>query len=115
LSLADSFRERATEQRNLANGIVDRPLVKVVVNEDGTQEFDAKNLLVAIVGHLNATILETAADQMDYLRVSTGDDSLAARRRKIMEQNDAIRRAAASGNWVEFDRLAAGADPASPG
>lgn len=109
MSLADSFRSRAKQQRDLANELITtQPLIR----QDADGKFDAQNLVTAIVGHLNATILETNADAMDYLRVTTGEDSLISRRKRIMERNDAIRTAAARGDWEEFDRLAAGDDPA---
>ncbi|WP_068130847.1 hypothetical protein [Roseimaritima ulvae] len=116
MSFPDELRSRAVEQRKLANALItDKQLIRAVVEPDGTTRTDATNLLMAIVGQINATILESTADSLDYLRVATGEDSMVARRKAILERNDAVRTAAAigstTGNWDEFNRLTGIATP----
>ena len=105
MSLPTEFRQRAAQQRAASSVLVD------------ADDFEQKprNQVAAIVGQLNATIYDALADTIDYLRGGEKIDMLADRRRAILERNDAIRRAAASGNWDEFDRLTGNAGTSSPG
>ena len=106
MSLADELRAQAIEERATANTIVtSRPLIKTSEAPDGTLELDAKNLLVAVIGHVNATIFEQIADLMDYQRITIGEDSTVARQEARAMKYDAIRRAAAAQDWTTFDEL----------
>ena len=95
MNLSTDFRERAEQQRAAATVVLE------------STEFDRnpRKQAAAIVGQVNATVFDALADMVDYLRNCEKIDDVAARRRAILERNDAIRRAAAVGNWDEFDKL----------
>jgi len=103
--LPDSFRQRGKESNDASRAML----------EAGDFEQSAHKQAMAIIGQVNAALFFALADMMDYLRTTTGTDSALERRRAILQRNDAIRKAAATGNWDEFDRLTAGDDPASTG
>jgi hypothetical protein len=105
VNLSTDFRQRAVQQRDASF---------VLVNADDFEQ-KPRNQVAAIVGQLNATIYDALADTIDYLRGGERIDAIADRRRAILERNDAIRRAAASGNWNEFDRLTGNTTTDSPG
>jgi hypothetical protein len=96
MTLPETYRQRAKEQRDAANGLIDEP--DILSN--------ATKLISAIVGHVNASVMESLADVMDYQRGAAGVDSATAKRHAIIQRNEAIRLAAARGDWSEFDRLA---------
>lgn len=85
----DEMRANAAEQRALANKLIDADKLD-----------EAQNLISAIVGHVNATVLETGASVIDAMNSPSGQPM--TRREKF----DAIRLAVANGDWDEFDRLA---------
>lgn len=95
IALADHFRAKAKLQRDAANTLL------------GAGDFDtsAEKQVAATVGQVNANTLEALADLIEYQHATESGGSLAAKRRAILERNDAIRRAAARGQWDEFDRL----------
>ena len=74
---------------------------------------DQRQFIAAILGRVEAFVLEAKADIVETMIAAAGSaDPVMVKRRSIMEKNDAIRKAAASGNWVEFDRLtSAGEQP----
>jgi len=104
-ALGDEFRRRAKDQREAANTIL----------AAADLQTSAEKQITATVGHVNANLLDALADLVDYDQAKNGADRLAVRRLTILERNDAIRTAAARGDWAEFDRLAGiGVAPASP-
>lgn len=102
-NLGDMFRARAKEYRDAANSVLEAPGF-------GT---DPKILVTVIVGHVHANTLECIADLSEYLRSADQLDANALRRRAILEKNNAIRQAAARGDWAAFDRLTS--EPLFPG
>ena len=94
-SLGENFRSRSAEQHENALALLKSP------------EFitDPEKQAMFVVGKLTANVLHVLGEMVDYLdgagKMNAADD----RRTKILERNDAIRNAAASGNWEEFDRL----------
>ena len=99
-TLSESFRQHAVEQRKASNVLMEaNPTLGQISTE---------KLVASIVGQVNANALETMADALDYLQKTAGSDGLLDRRRKILERNDAIRTAAAKGDWNEFDKLVSG-------
>ena len=109
MSFPDDLRQEASEQRELANDLIgNHPLIRTKVDGDGLESTDATNLVSVIVGHVNATMMETIADLTDFL--STGNVAgLNPQRQAAIDRNDAIRKAAArahaTGDWNEFDKL----------
>ncbi len=73
---------------------------------------DPKKQIQAIVGFVAAKQLAALADLATYLKEGDKQDARTERRDAIMKRMDAIRLAAAegsaSGDWYEFDKLAAG-------
>ena len=104
MTFSDDMRTRAAEQKQAAADLVtSTELIKC--DSDGV--FDAKNLLMAIVGFVNATTLEAIADQTDLLQGAEKQDARHVARKQREDKNNAIRTSAARGDWVEFDRLVA--------
>jgi hypothetical protein len=99
---SSELHRRASDQRAAA----------AVMLESVDLGTEPKKQVTAIVGFCTANVLDALADVLDYLRESPGLDAKMAERRKIMERNDAIRRAAAKGDWAEFDRLVGDSGPA---
>lgn len=97
--LAESFRQRAAEQRAIANALL----------EEADVMSKATKLVPAIVGHVNATMLEALADMVDYQQTKPVLDEAMERRKAILQRNNEMRLAAANGDWQRFDELAAGA------
>ena len=102
--LSDVFRRRSQEQAASSAALFDE------------EDFDEnpKKQALAIIGQVNATVLDAFADVLDnstLLGKSAAASALFERRKKVLERNDAIRMAAAKGEWDEFDRLAAGGEP----
>lgn len=109
--LAEDFRARAKAQREAANTLLGAADLKS----------NAEKQIAATVGQVNATLLEALADVLDYQKAADRLSPLAARRQTILEKNNAVRIAAARGQWEEFDRLTGiaaseptGDAPASP-
>lgn len=103
-AISDDFRARAKQQAEASIALFD------------SADFDAKpkTQALAIIGQVNATLYTALADMADYLRTSAGADRLSARTGTLLKRNDAIRQAAAKGDWVEFDKLVNGtSDPAA--
>jgi hypothetical protein len=105
MTLADDFRSRAEEQRESAHSLLGAVDI----------ETSASKRITAVVGFVNASTLEALADLADYLRQGVQLTRLSDRQRKALEKNDAIRIAAATGDWNRFDELisergAAGSD-----
>jgi hypothetical protein len=105
VSLPDDYRSRAQLQRGIANELLGE--ADILTNPT--------KFVSAIVGQVNATVLEGLADAMDYLRLANVEKPEAehqfARHRKLSEHNNAIRRAAALGDWAAFDRLVGESTP----
>lgn len=97
--IADDFRARSK-----ANAEASETLMKA--NDFGPSK--PIPFASAIIGQVNATIYLALADMMDFTRLSTGLDATSQRRMKILEINNAIRVAAAKGDWDGFDKLSAG-------
>jgi hypothetical protein len=94
-AFSESLRARAKQLREAANTLL------------GAEDYatNHEKQCAAIVGQVTANVQESLADLADYLRSTDAVDLATQRRRAILEKNDAIRRAAASSNWAEFDRL----------
>lgn len=94
--LAAKFIKQAKEQVEAANSLLETP------------EFlaSAKTQAMFIIGQVNAQTLEAMAELVTYLAGTSVIDEAQAHREKLMEKTDAIRYAASTGNWEEFDRLA---------
>ncbi len=97
MSLADDFRARAKDQAEASAAIFALP--------DADFAASPKKQALAIIGQVNATTLRTVADAMDYLSRTIGSDSVTARLAAKLAENNAIRSAAAKGDWDEFNRI----------
>lgn len=93
--LIAEFRNRARQQREAAN-------VLLAGSEILT---DPKKQVAATVGHVASHLFDALADLVEYQQADLEGDTMASRRRAILERNNAIRKAAARGDWNEFDRL----------
>jgi len=96
-TLPDEFRAKAKEQVAASAAMFE------------AEDFDAsaKKQALAVIGQVNATVYSALADAMDYVRLSVGSESSLARTAAFLRRNHAIRKAAARGDWNEFDRLVA--------
>ena len=94
-TLGDDFRVRAAEQHQAA-------LTLLESTEFAT---DPKKRAAFVVGKVTANTLQLLGELVDYLHGTEVMTVAEARRAEIMERNDAIRNAAAAGEWSEFDRL----------
>ena len=103
MTLPDDFRARAKIQRDLANQL----LTETDVLTNPTK------LVSSIVGQINATVLETQADMMDFMRLTAAQDAAIGQRSALIAKMNSARMAAARGDWDEFDRLSGG--DAQPG
>ena len=102
MSLAEEFRQRAKEQIGGSSALF----------EADDFERSAKKQALAVIGQVNATVLEGLADVVDLLDTiatlgGSGSSPANERRVKLLKVNDAIRKAAAKRDWNEFDRLTA--------
>jgi nanoRNase/pAp phosphatase (c-di-AMP/oligoRNAs hydrolase) len=99
------MRERANQFRTAADTLL------TPENADALKS-DVRQQISAIVGKVSAVVLDATADALDSLRGQVAIDAAMQKRQVFMEKNDAIRRASAagfrSGDWSEFDKLAAG-------
>ncbi|KKN09810.1 hypothetical protein LCGC14_1042830 [marine sediment metagenome] len=91
--LAQDFERRAEEQLKAAIGIY----------ESVDFNTNPKKQATFVVGKTTANLFSMLAELAAYLQAT---DEMTIRRKEIMEQNNAIRIAAAE--WDEFDRLVAG-------
>lgn len=101
--LSETFRRRSKEQSESS----------LALFAEADFDTNAKKQAMFVIGQVNATMLDALADVLDngtLLGKSAAASALFERRRKVLERNDAIRLAAAKGEWDEFDRLAAGRD-----
>ena len=100
-SLAEKFRERSKEMREAAAALLTSPSFTE----------DSKKLIAAIVGQIDADLYDALGDMLDYQVAKSSSDPKMAARKSLIAKNDAIRKAAAkgsaTGDWNEFDRLAA--------
>ena len=99
MSLSDKFRQKASDQSAAS--------LQMFEAEDF--ERSAKKQALAVIGQVNATLLDGLADVVDHLTLlaASGGGQANEKRLTILRTNDAIRRAAAKGDWSEFDRLSA--------
>jgi hypothetical protein len=95
----------STDKRRLAAAL--RENADGILHADRRQALqeDAFLQVMAIVGKVGAMVLEGDADILDAMWAQTVLDPLMEKRRALMEKNDAIRRAAATGDWSGFDKL----------
>jgi len=106
--LAETLRQRAKETALAATSMLDA--------EDF--ETSAKKQSLFIIGQVNANTFATMADVLEQIELTARTQTAEAiieRRASVLKRNDAIRRAAASGDWNEYDRLAAGGELAGVG
>ena len=68
-------------------------------------ESAAQSLVVTLTAYTNAMAFQILDELLTSMNAGRVVDGIGERRRKILERNDAIRVAAARGNWNEFDRL----------
>jgi len=95
VTLADDLRRRAEEHMAAAQEALDAtPLTP-----------EMQTLLLATVAYVKAFGSAIAADILEYHEAMEVVDENVARRRKIMELNDGIRRNAARGDWAAVDKL----------
>lgn len=93
--LARDFMRRAEEQAKSA----------ATLFEGADFAVSPKNQALFIVGKTTANLFHALAELVAYLGAADQLDEVAARRKEIMERNNAIRIAGAAGKWDEFDRL----------
>ena len=113
MTLQDDLRRRATEQREAVGPLMEdggRKLIKVQTDEDGRlMALDATFLLVAMIGLQTETLYMLHAELLDHKRHAEPESRRSERLSQILEQNNAIRLAAAaataSGDWSDFNRL----------
>lgn len=98
--LSEDFRSRAATQAEASAALFNEPDFQT----------NAKKQALAIIGQVNSTIYGGLADMLDTLPKAMGSESMLARRLESLRRNDAIRKAAAKGEWSEFDKLVAGLD-----
>jgi ATP phosphoribosyltransferase len=109
--IAEAKRQLAKQLRDAANGILNTKGVTPEETERKVEELNKNATLQisAIIGKLEAGILEGTADILDYLSASDTMKPEMQRRQQQMEDFDAIRTAAsvasARGNWAEYDKL----------
>jgi len=103
-SPAADFRKRAANQREAATTLLDGADIAT----------DPKKQIAATVGYVASYLYDALADLVEYQAAVEAGGTLTAQRRAVLERNSAMRRAAAQGNWDEFDRLA-GIDDAHAG
>lgn len=97
--LGDEFRANAHAQSAAADAIFK------------AEDFDTNptKQATAIIGKVNSTLYSVAArlaEQRDFPEVNK-KTSLLEKRLAILKQNDAVRQAAATGDWEAFDKLVA--------
>jgi len=99
--MAEKFRERSKEMREAAASLLTSPSFTE----------DSKKLIAAIVGQIDADLYDALADMLDYQASKSSSDPKVAARQALIAKNDAIRKAASkaasTGDWSDFDRLAA--------
>ena len=102
MTLPEEFRARAAEVKKDALILLAAPDILT----------KADKLIGAIVGMVDAKVLEALASVVEYQEQVNNPNPRVARLRAIMQRNDAIRQAAAkgssTGNWSEFDELVEG-------
>jgi hypothetical protein len=96
--LAQDFERRAKEQTEAAQTLI----------EAADFNTDPKKQTLFVVGKVTGKFLHALAELTAYLKATDQLDEAAARRQEIVERSNAIRTAAALGNWDEVNRLAAG-------
>jgi hypothetical protein len=107
--IAEAKRQLAKQLRDAANGILNTKGVTPEETERKVEELNKNATLQisAIIGKLEAGILEGTADILDYLSASENMKPEMQQRQRQMEDFDAIRRAAAvataSGDWSGYD------------
>ncbi len=94
-SLGDDFRKRSAEQHKAAMAVLELPTFSV----------EPKSQALFVVGKVTANLLELLGETVDYLHGTATMDALAKQRAKTLEKTNAIRNAAAAGEWGEFNRL----------
>lgn len=106
--LARDFERRAKEQAEAAVTLFDASDFSV----------DAHKQSLFIVAKTTANLLHLLAELTAYLKTTDQNDEMSTLRQEIMEKSNAVRtaaaRAAASGNWDEFDRLTGITEGGSP-
>lgn len=105
MSLADDFRQKSQASLDVSNAILESQLFQL---EENTV---LKQAVFAIIGQIKGITLSALADMIDHDPLSaiaekdTKMDARLAILKKHAELNNAIRIAAAKGNWDEFDRI----------
>jgi hypothetical protein len=99
-ALGDRLRAKAKDELEAV-----KPFQNDFANWDQAEQ--QKFLLMH--AQINATIYETVADAVDYLAMhtSTSDDGQKFRE-AVLKRNEAIRIAAAKGDWETFQKVVAG-------
>lgn len=93
--LAIDFAKRAEELDLAAKTLLDSTDFEV----------SRKTQSLFIVGQVTANVMHVMADMVGFLAQTGAIDEVHARRAKLMEANNAIRLAAAAGNWERFNEL----------
>lgn len=110
MSLANEYRARAKAQRDTANALIaDKPLDLLRITDEGVH---VRGLITVLVGHLNATVLEAAADLMDQSNEPSDEETEPETpAEQASKDSNSLREAAAKamadGNWDEYNRIIA--------
>lgn len=96
--LAKQYRDLAAEHNSAARSLYD----------SDTFITDTRKQTNAVVGFVSSKLYHALADMVEYFEGKEQLDPKIAQRKAILERNEAIRKAAARGDWDEFDKLSAG-------
>lgn len=103
-AMADKLRQMAAEQRAASAPLLDQDKF----------DKDPKMQALFIIGQVSGNVFEAVADavQVHDILHPPQETPMQTLRRRALEKAEALRKAAAHGNktgdWHEFDRLAAG-------
>ena len=100
-TLADNFRAKAKQY-------IDASSVLLASDEYKT---DVTKQISIVVAQVNANTFQSLADIVDWHDRGNRVGGMIDRAGLLLKKNDAIRKAAASGNWDEFDKLVNGGEP----
>lgn len=106
--LADELRQRSKDTAASANTLF----------ESDDFEISVKKQSLFVIGQVKASLFSTLAEvleELDYNARAREQTSQWDKRAEVLKRNEAIRRAAASGDWDEYDRIVKGGELATGG
>lgn len=111
----DDFRRHASDLRKAVDQL--DPRVGILEDVDTGEPYFNLNIVVPlIVGHLEAKMLDALAAQTEYLQSQGYSSRIPKRTQEILDTNDAIRTAAANGDWDKYNEIISGrSDSGRPG